>query len=167
MSGYFNLEKSFGFYGAFHSNHANKLIHMICVPLIFISSIELLLRIAPVMVVRAILLFYAVSFIKMHPLSGLLYIPVLSTYYWIASEWLVNWPDFSISLFTISWIAQFVGHGLIEKRAPALLTNLPQSLHAAVFFVWLETLFSFGLLKELETRLLEAVKKAQQSRHFA
>ena len=41
------------------------------------------------------------------------------------------------------------GHGVHEKRAPALLDNLSQALVMAPFFVWIETLMGFGLLKDL------------------
>ena len=30
----------------------------------------------------------------------------------------------AVWLMTLSWIAQFAGHGFAEKRAPALLDNL-------------------------------------------
>lgn len=35
------------------------------------------------------------------------------------------------------WISQFAGHGIFEGRAPALFSNLFQSVVAAPFFVWL------------------------------
>ena len=166
MSAYFNLEKSFAFYGAYHSNTLNKVIHIICVPVIFISSIELLLRIAPQAVVVTILAFYVISFIKMDALLGMLYSPVLVLYYWLAVNYLSPQPSLSLIIFSCSWIAQFVGHGLFEKRAPALLTNLPQSLHAAVFFVWLELLFALGIKRSLHERLRLAVDRERKQRKF-
>lgn len=33
---------------------------------------------------------------------------------------------FAIALNVASWIAQFIGHGVFEGRAPALFTNLTQ-----------------------------------------
>lgn len=36
------------------------------------------------------------------------------------------------------WVAQFVGHGVFEGRAPALLDNLVQALFMAPVFVLLE-----------------------------
>nr|GEX70901.1 uncharacterized endoplasmic reticulum membrane protein C16E8.02 [Tanacetum cinerariifolium] len=38
------------------------------------------------------------------------------------------------------WTGQFVGHGVFEKRAPALLDNLTQAFLMAPFFVLLEAL---------------------------
>ena len=166
MSEYFNLEKSFGFYGAYHNNALNKLIHIFCVPLIFISSVELLSRFAPQSLILALLAFYVVSFIIMEPLMGVLYAPVLTAYYWIAVNLLSNYQSLSMYLFVGSWVAQFIGHGVFEKRAPALVTNLPQSLHAAVFFVWLEILFAIGLRKDLHLKLQGAVRSERSKRSF-
>lgn len=55
--------------------------------------------------------------------------------------------------FTAAWIAQFVGHGKFEGRAPALLDSLFQSLVLAVFFVFMEILFEMGYKPELHKRL--------------
>ncbi|MCE7766678.1 DUF962 domain-containing protein, partial [Pseudomonas putida] len=40
------------------------------------------------------------------------------------------------------WTGQFIGHGVFEKRAPALLNNLTQAFLMAPFFVLLEALQS-------------------------
>lgn len=63
------------------------------------------------------------------------------------------------SVHVVSWIAQFIGHGIFEGRAPALLDNLVQALFLAPFFVWLEILFFFGYRPELKARLDTAVQK--------
>lgn len=55
--------------------------------------------------------------------------------------------------FTAAWIAQFVGHGKFEGRAPALLDSLFQSLVLAVFFVFMEVLFMAGYKPQLHKRL--------------
>lgn len=65
----------------------------------------------------------------------------------------------ALGLFTASWIAQFVGHGVFEKRAPALLDNLVQALFLAPFFVWMEILFSLGYRPELQARVEKAVDR--------
>lgn len=56
-------------------------------------------------------------------------------------------------LHVISWIAQFVGHGHYEGRAPALLDNLVQAILLAPLFVWIKILFSFGYRPELKERI--------------
>ncbi len=65
----------------------------------------------------------------------------------------------AIAVEIVAWIAQFVGHGVYEGRAPALLDNLVQALVLAPFFVFMEALFYFGYRPELQKRVNEAVEK--------
>ena len=65
----------------------------------------------------------------------------------------------AIGVHIFSWLAQFVGHGIFEGRAPALLDNLVQAIFLAPFFVWLEILFAFGYRPELKSRLDQSVEK--------
>lgn len=62
-------------------------------------------------------------------------------------------------VFVLAWIAQFVGHGVYEKRAPALFDNLVQAAFLAPFFVWFEVLFWCGYRPELQARVEEGVLK--------
>ena len=70
--------------------------------------------------------------------------------------------------FVVSWIAQFVGHGVFEGRAPALLDNLFQAFFLAPLFVWLEGLFALGYRPELKNRIdkliLQDVMKFREER---
>lgn len=75
-----------------------------------------------------------------------------STYGATANYW-------AIGVHIVCWIAQFVGHGKFEGRAPALLDNLFQAFFLAPLFVWLETLFSLGYREELKLRVDEGVKQ--------
>lgn len=59
--------------------------------------------------------------------------------------------------FLASWIAQFLGHGLFEGRAPALLDNIFQALFLAPLFVWLELLFALGYRPDLKNRVEKMV----------
>jgi len=106
---------------------------------------------------------YSGLYVLMEPVAGGMLAPLLlgatafanyltSTYGMVANKW-------AIGLHVVSWIAQFVGHGIFEGRAPALLDNLVQALFLAPFFVWLEILFFFGYRPELKSRLDQAVKK--------
>lgn len=64
----------------------------------------------------------------------------------------------AIVTHVVAWIAQFVGHGAFEGRAPALLDNLVQAIFLAPLFVWLELLFKAGYRRELQDRVEKAVK---------
>jgi 2-hydroxy fatty acid dioxygenase len=74
----------------------------------------------------------------------------------------------AIGLHAASWIAQFVGHGKFEGRAPALLDNLFQAFFLAPLFVWLEILFALGYRPDLQSRVnelvLQDVKKFRDSK---
>lgn len=65
-------------------------------------------------------------------------------------------------MFLFSWIAQFIGHGAFEGRAPALFDNLLQAFVLAPFFVWMEILFALGYRPELKGRVEKMVEKEIQ-----
>jgi uncharacterized membrane protein YGL010W len=153
MRTYFDVEKAMCFYAGYHRNPVNKIIHFVCIPLIFITSITLLSAFSHFLV-RVIVVAYALSFIYMEPIAGLLYAPVIYLMYCVGSSDLVPFST-SATVWVATWVAQFIGHGLFEKRAPALVTNLPQSLHAAVFFVWLELLFALGYRPDLKGKVTQ------------
>jgi uncharacterized membrane protein YGL010W len=66
---------------------------------------------------------------------------------------------YSIILHVLSWIFQFIGHGVFEGRAPALLDNLFQAIFLAPLFVFLEVFFFFGYRPELQRRVEAGVQK--------
>ncbi|KAI4172013.1 MAG: hypothetical protein LQ346_008673 [Caloplaca aetnensis] len=108
-------------------------------------------------------LVYATLYILMEPVAGSLLAPLMlagtayanhltNTYGQTANYW-------ALGLHVTSWIAQFIGHGVFEGRAPALMDNLTQAFFLAPFFVWMEVLFRLGYRPELRKRLDEAVEK--------
>lgn len=86
---------------------------------------------------------------------------IASTAYWNHLTTVAPYPTNQIAfgVFVVSWIAQFIGHGKFEGRAPALLDNLVQALVLAPFFVWMEILFKLGYRPELRSRVDKAVEK--------
>jgi uncharacterized membrane protein YGL010W len=60
---------------------------------------------------------------------------------------------YALGINIVAWIAQFVGHGVFEGRAPALFDNLYQAIFLAPLFVWLEFLFALGYRADLKSRL--------------
>lgn len=65
----------------------------------------------------------------------------------------------AIAVEIVSWVAQFVGHGKYEGRAPALFDNLLQAFVLAPFFVFMEGLFMLGYRPELQKRVNTEVEK--------
>ncbi|KAF2311308.1 hypothetical protein GH714_021648 [Hevea brasiliensis] len=65
---------------------------------------------------------------------------------WIGASFISGRLGFSLAWKVVlaaqlfCWTGQFIGHGVFEKRAPALLDNLVQAFLMAPFFVLLEVL---------------------------
>ncbi|OQE07007.1 hypothetical protein PENVUL_c015G05233 [Penicillium vulpinum] len=171
-----NLEKQLLFYGAYHSNPVNVAIHVTCVPTLLFTGIILACNCPPLVTLPDALqieylpvnagtigaLIYATFYILLEPMAGGLLTPALiaaayygnyflSTYGIIVNYW-------AGAIHVVSWLAQFVGHGVFEKRAPALLDNLVQAFLLAPLFVWMEVLFFFGYRPELKKRFEKGVE---------
>ena len=99
----------------------------------------------------------------MEPVAGALVTPILlggtAVCNYLTSTYGAAANYGAIGLHIACWIAQFIGHGKYEKRAPAMLDNLAQPLFLAPFFVWLEILFSFGYRPGLNDRFNKGVEK--------
>jgi len=177
MSGALDLEKQLCFYGAYHHNPVNIAIHMTCVPLILFTSF-LLCTNSPVLIplpsyltvpnlplnagtIGTIL--YIAFYILLEPVAGSLVAPILlgttaySNHLTTVAPYTTNY--IALGVFLFCWIAQFLGHGLFEGRAPALFDNLLQALVLAPFFVWMELLFMLGYRPELKGRVDKKVEK--------
>jgi uncharacterized membrane protein YGL010W len=100
----------------------------------------------------------------MEPVAGTVLSLLIFAYTGWANYIALSTPS-SIPLYTAailhitSWIAQFIGHGIFEKRAPALLDNLFQALVLGPIFVWLEVLFFFGYRPDLKQRTDSMIEK--------
>ncbi|KAJ3098350.1 hypothetical protein HDU96_011131 [Phlyctochytrium bullatum] len=162
MSSLFNFERQFVGYAAYHHNKINQWVHFVCVPIILWTALvwlhnapsiqvegwplekELPLNIATLLTV-----IYSGYYIALHPVIGGLMTPIMILLCHTAKLFLdtkmeVNPNVVAAILHTISWIAQFLGHGLAEKRRPALMDNLLHAVVLAPFFVFSEFLFAAG-----------------------
>ncbi|CAI2165589.1 18504_t:CDS:2 [Funneliformis geosporum] len=145
--GLLNLEEQLTFYGKYHNNDINKIIHIVCVPLILWSFLvwaantgpllpyeeDSLWRLTPFEPNLALLvvLLYIFYYILLEPVAGALYTPLLLFMAYNATNFTSSFPDNHNSLAGIvhvaSWILQFIGHGFAEKRSPALKDNVAQA----------------------------------------
>jgi uncharacterized membrane protein YGL010W len=175
-----NLNKFQNFfydYGRFHYNKINVWIHIICVPLIvytlgrmigYLGTNYLDLKLNPIYPLLAVLtcLYLYVDFV-----SGLLtIIQHVSLLYFFSDV------DFSIGslssiqviilVHVVSWILQFFGHGVYEKRKPALMDNIFLMFSAPVF-VNIELMFMFlGYRgKEIEETMIYIRKDIEKYRN--
>ena len=121
-------------YGSHHKNPINKLIHWICVPLIFFSVVGLLYSVKlpyTIFEFKLNLAVFALVFVMLYyqklsvPLSfGMFLFSIICLYFCNLAEisgyrlWLT-----SIILFGVAWIGQFIGHK-IEGQKPSFLDDM-------------------------------------------
>ncbi|TCD66841.1 hypothetical protein EIP91_000919 [Steccherinum ochraceum] len=171
----FDVRKQLTFYGAYHSNPINVLIHVICVPLIQWSAWSMAYRIPTkgllpdihydineylVFDLNAAAIHAIISiayYFLLEPTAAFLYAPQGIAIILSATAVGQNHPElftYVLGIHVACWILQFIGHGVAEKRAPALFDNLLQAIFLAPFFVHIEILFTlFGYNPELQKHL--------------
>lgn len=64
-----------------------------------------------------------------------------------------------VGIQILAWVSQFIGHGVYEKRAPALMTNL--------MFMWLGPFFVFFEILNLAFGYKQAEKEEYDKTVFA
>lgn len=172
-----DLERHLVFYGSYHNNAVNIGIHMVCVPIILMTSFLLaansgvLVPLPPYLTLEYLPLnmctigsiIWGGFYVLMEPVAGSLLCAIClgmaaadNYFYSVDAK---TSTTIAGGIFAVAWILQFLGHGKFEGRAPALLDNLMQALLLAPLFVWLELLFFFGYRKELKDRVDKQVEK--------
>ena len=146
------------FYRSFHTHPVNKFIHVICIPMIVLSTLNFISKFSlqyrcsnkfsclkqkkicnTTLVVNdyTIIFFYNLYYyLAWNWKIGLImqtYIMFLSIIGIIWRETDKKWLKHSIIMFTSAWIMQFIGHA-IEGNKPALLTSLTQAVFQAPLF---------------------------------
>jgi len=134
------MQQWFDEYGESHLNPTNKLIHWICVPLIFLTVVGLLslvkipgiensnsgvgpyIHLGTVILLLGLLFYLRLSFkimLGMLLISSLvLYILKLVNLSFLENAWMVYFI-----IFVLAWIGQFIGHH-IEGKKPSFLKDL-------------------------------------------
>ena len=96
---------------------------------------------------------YLAYYAILDPLAASLLAPIWYSLYYYSSLIAATHPDalkISYFIFGLGWVAQFYGHGVHERRAPALLDNLLGAVVLAPFFVFLEVIFHLGYRPQLQ-----------------
>ncbi|KAN0097276.1 Protein of unknown function (DUF962) domain containing protein [Tylopilus felleus] len=179
MSSLLDVRKQITFYGSYHSHPVNVAIHIFGVPALLWSALVLITLIpSPPFLPSThhvfndflifdlntsalVTAFYLSYYLILEPVAAFLYAPQLILSLLSATAYAYR-PDGirnSIIVQVVSWIAQFLGHGLAEGRAPALLDNILGAFVLAPFFVHLELLFKLGYRPELHKQLKNDVGK--------
>lgn len=168
MPGLFDIEAHLVFYRKYHFNHKNVAIHLCCIPLILLSTLTFLIPVllrGPehpyVNLGSAMAWSYGLYYVSLDwqlgiPLAaGLVYfVNWMNTKYLSldAAEQL-QFIKYAIGLHVVCWLAQFYGHAVHERRAPALFDNLLQALVLAPFFVVYEVAFALGFKLDVKKRM--------------
>ncbi|KAJ2160616.1 hypothetical protein GGF46_002109 [Coemansia sp. RSA 552] len=177
--GVFDIRSEFSKYGEYHANKVNVAIHMVFVPTILWTTLGLLtlwtpseVFTFPELIAKALghipgplplanvatlgMAAYALFYMALDQVAGLLMAPVLYIFLVTSQQYALSSAgsmQVMLGAWVLSWVAQFIGHGVFEKRAPALLDNLVQALVMAPFFVFLEVLFGLGYRPDLYREL--------------
>jgi len=169
----------FASYSSFHRNIVNVIIHVLMVPLIVFSGILIGLAFpwenetvrhiipsqyaVPHVITTVLLIILWVFSYLLEPVAGLiLNAEIVGMYYlslYILKEYgAANALWIGIVVHITSWVAQFIGHGIFEKRRPALLSNVTQTMVAPTFVI-LEVLFLLGYRPQLKKDVQRAQAK--------
>lgn len=184
MAGALDIEEHLVFYRKYHFNHKNVLIHLCCIPIILLSCITFftpILLLGPqhqyvnlgsLMAWGYGLYYVALDWKLGVPLATALVFFVRwikAKYLTLSAEGQLQFIKYAIGVHVVCWLAQFYGHAVHEKRAPALLDNLLQAVVLAPFFVVYEVAFFLGfkldVKKRMDNRAGLLVKKMNEARH--
>eukprot|EP00759_Apiculatamorpha_spiralis_P034115 PhF_6_TR35206/c0_g1_i1/m.51265 len=165
------LEDELVFYAAYHSHPLNKLVHVIFVPMILITAgvgLQSILDYGTVDVFgfqialnfpTALIAFYVLYYFTLDVTSAVLWtifqaLPILAL---VGCSCVRNHPHAILLAWVghaLSWFFQVsIGHGIFEKKKPALLDSLGQAFLTAPLFVLLETIMPLGFKSELHKRV--------------
>jgi len=179
----FDLLEQLAFYGSYHSNKWNQLIHFVFVPSIVWSLCVWLCYSGPLLPIpfdlsalpewlSSVLVFngaavvyaaYSLYYLKLEPFAGLTWSLFVGLPIWLTSTaFQQQVPDawtWALGIHIFSWYMQIhPGHSVLEGRKPALLDSLVQAFSLAPLFVWFELLFLVGYRPGLYAQLQQRVQ---------
>jgi uncharacterized membrane protein YGL010W len=174
--GIWDLESQLAFYGSYHNNKWNRLIHIIFVPVILWSALLMTTALPPLFVpaysslltvnlALFVALFYGAYYVLLERHWASLIMFVLLVGMWLLANYIhelypTEYLRLGVLLHLLGWISQFAGHKFAEGRQPALFDNLFQSLVLAPLFVWMEVLFMlFNYRPTLHKKVQKRVEK--------
>lgn len=161
------LERLLSQYAAYHLDRKNVLTHFVGIPLIVFSIMCLTARaglmISGFELTLALLLIIAsvIYYLSLDKIFGLIMLLVFAVTYplalMIAKMSLMSWLIWSVGIFVVGWIIQFIGH-YYEKKKPAFMDDVI-GLAIGPLFVLAEFVFLLGFRKDLEQRMLTEARR--------
>lgn len=170
------LSQELAFYGAYHSNFVNQLIHIVFVPMLLWSAF-ILVGLTSRQLSFATWVAYALFFIFLEPFVGSL-AALFYLVLWFTADRLFVVPTMkqgpkgvatmsksyafgvAIAAQVLGWGMQVaVGHAIFERRKPALLDSLFQAFSLAPLFVVYEVVWLLvpGFRPELKSSVDQQV----------
>lgn len=176
MRGLFDIEKHLVFYRKYHFNNTNVAIHLVCIPLILLSAICVTIgtpissKYSDLTVGVVIAWIYGLYYVTLDWQLGVPSLVVLISFTYfekahygtLSDQTMVlplEYKAVAVCLHVVCWLAQFYGHAVHEKRAPALFDNLLQAVVLAPFFVVYEVAFWLGYKLDVQKRMNDAASK--------
>jgi uncharacterized membrane protein YGL010W len=128
-------------YESYHAHPINKFIHFICIPVIVLTSCNLLSFVKVKTDFITLELQELLTFFMLinYATYGFKVLIVMSIYFFFIHtiSFIMRskskWVKHSILLFLLAWGAQFLGH-MIEGNRPVLLTSITQAFTEAPLF---------------------------------
>mmetsp|Transcript_5161 Transcript_5161/g.9484 ORF Transcript_5161/g.9484 Transcript_5161/m.9484 type:complete len:218 (-) Transcript_5161:245-898(-) len=166
----FDFKGQCAFYMAYHMDTVNVFIHVFCIPPILWSALGMFKY--SNQLIPGTPEYFDLSFVAfaLYASYYLMMGSKVSFFFGMSASAIIlamfvsvhTFADIGLSTYVcvhiMGWLLQFYGHGLHEKRMPALLTNLSQAVLMAPLFVYLEILAFFGykkaFFKELKMRAM-------------
>ena len=156
------LERLLSQYAAYHLNHKNILTHFIGIPLIVFSILCLTARVGfigggiELTLALGLIVVTSIYYLSLDRIFAFIMLVILLAMYPLALkiahlDWML-WLSFSIGIFVVGWLFQFVGH-FYEKKKPAFTDDII-GLAIGPLFVLAEMIFMLGFRKNLEERIL-------------
>lgn len=164
------LEQLLSQYAAYHLDRKNVITHFIGIPLIVFSIICLTARVGIVvsmyeltfasLVLTLTILYYLRLDLIFAAIMAIIFVAVYPFAYAIAQLPMASWLGWSIGIFVVGWVFQFIGH-FYEKKKPAFMDDLI-GLAIGPLFVLAELVFLLGFRKELEQKMLNQAHLLRQ-----
>eukprot|EP01025_Chloroclados_australasicus_P052103 TRINITY_DN6063_c1_g1_i1.p1 TRINITY_DN6063_c1_g1~~TRINITY_DN6063_c1_g1_i1.p1 ORF type:complete len:200 (-),score=4.20 TRINITY_DN6063_c1_g1_i1:507-1073(-) len=171
----FDLLDQLTFYGAYHNNKWNQIIHFFFVPMIMwsvlvwmaytgqlysstpLNTIGIELNLSLIFCVIYFGYYLTLDFFAGLSWSICIGLPLQITATSFCQQVEGAWM-WALCAHVLGWYAQIhPGHIILEKRRPALLDSFFQSVVLAPLFVWMELLFLFGYKPQLHKELSKRV----------
>ena len=131
-----SIHQWFDEYGESHQNKTNKIIHWICIPLIFWSIIALLslipidfliksnsIHLGTIIVILGLIFYLNLSFRIFLGMFFVSFYVLWDVYFWHQIIGKSNLLIVSLTMFFLAWVLQFIGHR-IEGKKPSFIKDI-------------------------------------------